>query len=215
MTRFLLFLINLLFALPLLGLSWAFWSYWTAPDQFTFFELSEFAVLLLVEFIVIHSSQFHHQVTFTYQPKLQKVEAFVVILVFYSAIAAGVSYAAGSSWPFYAFVGLTVLKLPTVVFSGKPDHDRRKAALTEWMFDGSLYVVGVIGSALLDIPTLGMARVSPLELNLPVEGVWFEEPHRLVAFGCFYFGVLGLKDLIVALGGLLSGAESVSAADAQ
>lgn len=191
-------IINLLFALPLLGLSWAFLSVWSFPRRIHALTVTDFLAIMIIEFIVIHSSGFLHRITFSKEGTRKKAGTFLGMLAFYLVVAAGVAFGIGSPWLFVSFLGLTVLKLPSVLFSGRPDEKRIRTAGKDWALTAALYLFGIFATAFLPIPKLGLTPDVVKELKLPGSGLWIDEPHRLIAFGCFYFGILGLRDLIAA-----------------
>ncbi len=49
------------------------------------------------------------------------------------------------------------------------------------------------------VPKLGVTRAVRDAQELPGEGLWIDEPHRVVAAGCFYFLLLAVFQFVTHL----------------
>jgi hypothetical protein len=59
------------------------------------------------------------------------------------------------------------------------------------------YLVGVVATAAGTLPRLGFDPAFVASLHLEGGGLWVDEPWRVVAFGAFYFGAIGLLEMFV------------------
>ena len=65
--------------------------------------------------------------------------------------------------------------------------DRRKGAV--------FYLVFVGITTVLPLPKLGITAAVVSAQELPGEGLWIEQPHRVIAFGFLYFSAWGISEL--------------------
>ena len=61
--------------------------------------------------------------------------------------------------------------------------------------DGVLYLLLAFVCTLLPLPRLGIDGAARAAMDLPGSGVWIDDPHRPLAMGAFYFGLLAWIEL--------------------
>lgn len=210
MARFIGTILSVLFSLSLIALSWAYWSLWRDPSRIHALSVPELMGIMLVEFIVIHSSALLLRMTYSRETTRQKVKVLSGFLALYSVFAAGFAFGFRAPWLLLSFLGLTLVRLPSVLLSRPNDKARFKAAGKDWAFAAVMYLLGAGATTVLPIPRFGITPEVVNGLDLPSEGLWVEEPHRVLAFGCFYFALLGIRDLVTAFRTSVSDAEDAS-----
>ena len=80
----------------------------------------------------------------------------------------------------------------------KPTDDQTMQAMSAWAGMVAVYLIACFITIGVDLPYLGIKPelVTTFGLDPKSEGIWESEPHRVVAFGVLYFGILGLAKLI-------------------
>lgn len=173
-----------------------FISVWLAP-----FALSDKAVrsamlIMLVEFILIHATAF--LTAFALQaglPRVKRVLAIAAFGLFYSLFIALFVMIFQERWPILVFAWLLLAKLAGALAPQPPDAVQLGRQQSAWALSVLLYILGVLATVLLPLPRLGMTETAQAQFALPGSGLWIEQPHRVIAFGAFYFGVLAWSKL--------------------
>jgi hypothetical protein len=149
--------------------------------------------LLLLEFIIIHSSAFLGLITFTKARFRDKLKAFMPIAGFYSVFAAIFAYVYGSPWPLIVFWGLQANRL-VAAYRGRVPTDEQKLRIRGvWAMSAVVYLALAFMTTLLPVPKFGVTEA--LEDISGESGLWFDEPWRPMAFGFVYFLLLGLAEI--------------------
>jgi hypothetical protein len=173
---------------------------WVDPSVLGEDKVSWFLGLMLLEFIVVHSSAFLGAVAFGSGSRPRKLIKMTGLSLFYSLFAAAFAATIGESWPFWVFWGLTANRMLGVTLGAAPAHHEREYIQTMWAISGVSYLTAAFLTLLLPIPALG---VTPEMLGVALEnssGVWVDAPHRLIAFAFVYFTAQGIFGLF-ATGG--------------
>jgi len=186
---------GLLSSAPDFSIATVFMIVWVDPQRFGDQSVRHFTYVMLIEFIVIHSTGFLGHLRLMPWSRAKKARSFVGLVLFYSLFAGGFALACGKPWPLLAFWGLSLAKFPSVVFdplSGKQGESTKQA----WAVNGAAYVLGAFITTLLPVPRLGITREIVAQQGFTSSGLWPDQPHRAIAFGALYFTVLGLFELM-------------------
>ena len=111
--------------------------------------------------------------------------------LFYLIFVSAWAWSIREYWPFLAFGWLLVGKL-AVVFERRGDVEREHVARSAWAVSGIAYLPGAFVSVLIPLPRFGLDATVVAKVDLAGAGLWIDEPHRVMAFGFLYFGVLAL-----------------------
>lgn len=185
-------------------LAGSFLIVWLYPFALGEQAVKYFLVLMQLEFIVIHSTPFLASISLAKLPLPKKLLFFIGLVLFYSLFAAGFSFTYGSAWPLISFWTLTLTKYPSLMFSPSA-YRKDKSIMRTWAVMTSSYLAGIFLIGLLlnlvgwSIPRFGLTEVVVKQLNLPGTDAWFKEPYGVLAFGIFYFVILGIYDLWLTL----------------
>jgi len=178
-----------LLALPDAVSCGSFLLLWIAPLQFGAHGVRNGMLLMLVEFVLIHSGavlgSLLHTPGTSHRIKLLSLLGFGL---FYSLFIAAFAFSFGAWWPVLAFSWLLLGKL-TRVFEPTYGAGRSGPAQSDWALSMLFYLGAVLTSLLLPLPRLGIsAELQPL-LEIPGTGAWVDRPHSVIAFGALYFGL--------------------------
>jgi len=169
---------------------------WLYPRAIEKNMVASLMLVMLMEFIVIHSVGFMGNVAVSSMLKRKKVTTILGLGLFYTLFVAG--FAAGFNvwWPIIAFWGLTFNRLLGLL-TGQAQAGREKILLQKsWAVGALFYLLFVFVTILLPIPRLGVTRSAVHGLYLGSGGVWVSQPHRVIAFGAMYFTSLAISELI-------------------
>lgn len=181
-------------ALPDFAFAGAFALAWVAPLRFGDRTVHRLVFVMLLEFIVMHSTAFLGALMATPAPRPRKAALFAGLLAFYALFAAGFALSAGEAWPLTAFLTLTLAKFPSVVLFA-PDRPARESVQAQWAAMAILYLLGAFLTLLLPVPRLGVTPEVVALQQFQGSGLWIEQPHRVMAFGTLYFAGLGCFEL--------------------
>jgi hypothetical protein len=197
---------DLIAAAPDLILSAMFLAVWIDPMVLGAGMAEDLVMLMILEFIVIHSSVLLGATLLDpSNPKRGKMLLFLcgVYLLFALAISASVK----SHWPLTYLVGLTVNRFLGLLLGQAPTGKEKDMMMGLWAASAVYYLLGAFGTILIPLPELGLGRHAP---HLPGEGLWVDEPHRAIAFGFIYFAANGMTAM--KAGGIKWGDASNQAA---
>lgn len=176
----------------------AFLLVWVYPDALGERMVRHFMFLMLIEFLVVHSSALVGSSIVAAENDGMKMVMFGGYLMLYSLFAGGFSLIYGSAWPLLAFLVLFLGKVPLLV-QGVGSVEERKALVQRWGMMCILYLLGAGITVVPPIPRLGITPDVVAAQQFNSSGLWVEEPHRVIAFGFFYFTALGLYEIITQL----------------
>lgn len=174
---------------------------WVRPDLTGPAAIGTITLVMLLEFIVVHSAAFMGSVALgdpgtSKLLKYGKVKAVLGLGLFYTLFVAGFALAFGTWWPILAFWLLTLNRLLGAILTrDEPTALQQKAMAAGWAVGAVVYVLGAMITTVGPVPRLGIAPSVVNAADLPGEGIWIGEPYRAVAFGVVYFGVLGWWEL--------------------
>ncbi len=113
---------GLLSAIPNFAIASTFLITWIDPERLGEQMVRRFMYIMLIEFLVVHSTGFLGALAFSTARRRRKALAFGGLVLLYSLFAAGFSMAHGSFWPLWTFWGLTLAKFPAVVLDPPPEN---------------------------------------------------------------------------------------------
>lgn len=178
-------------AIPDFALAATFLITWISPTRLGERMVPHLVLVMLLEFIIIHSSAFMGNVAISEMTRLKKTGAILGLGAFYSLFAGGFSLAFRSPWPLVAFWGLTLNRLLRAILGGALGKVEKTLMTMEWVSTTVFYLLFVFLTVLLPVPRFG--------IRFPLEGVgeglWIDEPQRVMAFGFLYFTALGILNV--------------------
>ena len=188
---------DLIAALPDLGMALFCLAVWIDPGRFGPDAVGYVVLVMLLEFVVVHSAAFMGAVAVgAIEPRALlrwgRAGAITGLGLFYSLFVLGFCLAFHTWWPMAAFWLLTANRLlGAIVGQGTTDADTRRLVMGGWAVGAMAYLFGAGATVMLPIPRLGISG----GLSGVGEGLWVDEPWRPVAFGVVYFAVVGWYEL--------------------
>lgn len=167
-----------------------FLTLWLAPLAFGDHGVRNGMLIMLVEFIVIHSSGFLGAVAFgDIVSRSAKVKTLCGFAVVYLLFIAAWSYSFQAWWPFVAFGWLWIGKAVVALDKRLPTQERMMRMMSGWALSVVFYLGGAFMTVFLPIPKLGFSGIDMTRLDLPGSGEWIDNPHTVMAFGVVYFSL--------------------------
>jgi hypothetical protein len=153
-------------------------------------------MVILLEFIVMHSSAFVGVIGFSDLSRTRRTLAIVGLSAFYFLFAWGFSAGFESNWPMLAFFGLTLNRLLGTLIGQAPEGAEQVFVASSWVISGVTYLLGVTVTALSNVPRLGITDQVIRDQGFTSGGLFTEQPHIPLAFGALYFSVQTLWSLL-------------------
>ncbi len=182
--------------LPDLALGGAFLLAWLRPAFFPEDAVGYFVLLMLLEFIVIHSAAVMGSCALGDGPVRKRVLAMLGLAAFYSLFVMGFAAGFKSWWPVTSFVILIANRISGMLLDPNPDGARRDYIKQSWAVSVMAYLAFCFATILLPVPRLGLTHETLARAPLPGGGLWIDEPWRALAFGFLYFTAVGLSELV-------------------
>lgn len=177
------------------GFAAVFLITWVAPDTFGEQAVRFLLLVMMMEFVVVHSSAVMGSVVVSRANRGLRTVALVKFGLFYSIFAGAFALAFKTWWPITMFWGQTLNRLLGVLFGQVPDDEQKTFIQRGWAASVLFYLLGATTTTLLPIPALGVTPAVIAAQHIPSSGLWVEQPQRVLAFGVLYFALTGWSDL--------------------
>ena len=186
---------DILSALPDLGLAGLFLLTWISPYAIDEKMVSYLVLVILMEFIIVHSSAFLGAVVFVPWPKGKKSAALAGLGLFYTMFVAAFSLAFGAWWPLWAFWGMMGNRLFGVLLGQAPQGRERGFLALSWALSVFLYLIAVFAPLMIEPPQFGITSDVVARQGFEIGGEWTAHPEIAIATGFLYFGSLGVFEV--------------------
>ncbi len=186
---------DLFSALPDFALGAVFLITWIRPGAFGGRSIGYLMLVMLLEFINVHSAAFMGNAILAPAARATKVGSIIGLGLFYTLFVGGFSLAFRRWWPLAAFWGLTLNRLTPVLFGRAPQGREKEFVQRGWAVGVMLYLLGAFTTTVLPLPRLGISSAVIQAQELPGSGLWIDQPWRVLAFGFLYFTGWGLSEL--------------------
>lgn len=182
-------------ALPDLCMGAVFLIAWIAPARLGVQPIAPLVLVMLLEFIVIHSGAFAGTVALGDAPRDRKALRLLGLGAFYTLFVGGFALSFTTWWPLVSFWALMLNRMLSALLGQAESGDERALLQRGWAA-GTLFYLGFGGiTTLLPLPRLGLSAEVVAGQHLPSSGLWIEQPWRVMAFGFLYFTATGLSEL--------------------
>ena len=182
-------------ALPDFALGLTFLAAWISPASLPAGFIGYLMLVMLMEFIIMHSSAFLGMAAIAPVARRQKIVAMLGLGGFYTLFVLGFSISLHSWWPLGSFWGLMLNRLLGVMIGQPPSGEQKEFLQRTWACSAILYLIGCALTLFAPIPPLGLTPDAVAALHLPGTGVWVSQPCRVVSFGAFYFLATAISEL--------------------
>ena len=185
--------VNRLFAaLPDAITAALFLTAWIAPRMLGAQYVKDLMLVMLMEFIVMHSSGFYAGLAAA--DSLSRGRRLLILCaftVFYMVFIVGFALGFQSTWPIFAFLWLFASRFAHIWLQPQQGDEASARALLLWAVSGITYILGALLTVLLPLPPLGLTPdfVSTMQFSANTSGEWITRPWTVTAFGTLYFSV--------------------------
>jgi hypothetical protein len=163
---------------------------WVAPSVLGPEYIPWLMLVMLMEFLVMHSSGFYaFIVSADGITRARRVLMLTGLSCLYLVFVFAFAYSFDSSWPVFAFAWLFGSRFIYLWTHPTQGSSERTRTIGLWVAGGVSYVVLAVFTAVVPMPRLGMTPDVVASLHLTGSGVWIEQPQSVLAFGLFYFCV--------------------------
>ncbi len=163
---------------------------WFAPASLGYGWIKTLMLLMLIEFVVVHSGAFLGQTVLGNSPRSTKIKSIVGLGAVYMLLVLAFSVALGEWWPVAAFGWLLVGKFLMVVLEPRPRDEERQRLTSIWAASVAAYVFAVLAAAFLPVAEFGIHAAARAGAAIPGSGLWVEQPQSVIAAGLIYFALL-------------------------
>ena len=177
-------------AIPDIGTASLFAWCWADPVALRPELASALGLVMLMEFLVVHSSVFIGALMASDTRPARKAVGALFLTVVYLFFAASFAFSQGSWWPFAAFFWLLLSRMAAAHASRGADMAEGRRMLFHWFGGIALYILGATAIRSLPVPSGGFAEVA-----VPWKG-WSVLPQEVMAWGLLYYGALALLKLL-------------------
>jgi hypothetical protein len=164
---------------------------WLAPFAWSQGAVKTLMLVMLMEFLVVHSGGFLGATVLADDvSKAKKSLALVGFGAFYLLFATAFSLAFQAWWPVLTFAWLLGSRFALVWLSPLPREDEKSRQMSLWALSVAAYLFAVFMGVLLPLPRLGVSEAVVGQLGLAGSGLWVEKPHTVLCSGLLYFSVM-------------------------
>lgn len=176
-------------------LAGAFLTTWLAPAAQWALPLSGAVLMILLEFVVVHSTGFMGSAALDRGARAGRIKVLLGLGLFYTLFVAGFALAFRTWWPLAAFWTLTLNRSLGVILDPEPTTHQVLHLRKGWAAVTMSYLFAVMVTTVLPVPAFALDRAVVTEAALPSSGLWVSDPHRAVAAGFLHFAICGLSAL--------------------
>lgn len=171
-----------------------FFVLWVEPELLGVTRIRDGVLLMLMEFIVIHSAAFMGSVAWGDAPARKKALQVLGLTLMYTMCVGGFALGFKTWWPLLGFWGLTVNRLLGALLDPGSGEERQLVQGT-WAVTAVLYLGAAFASVIIPWPRLGVTPAVLDQVDLPSSGAWIEQPWDVMAVGFLYFMACGVWQL--------------------
>jgi len=186
---------SLLAALPDFALGLLCVTAWVAPEWIGVQWIRYVVLLMLMEFIVIHSSGFMGAAVWGSARKAPRGLVILGFGAFYTLFVGGFALVFKTWAPLVGFWVLTLNRLLGAVV-GQADGKEKALVMRGWAACTLFYLLVVFATTLLPVPRLGVTPEIAIAANIPGDsGLWVTRPYTVLAAGFVYFTACAVSEL--------------------
>ena len=173
---------------------------WLFPFALDAHSVKTAMMVMVLEFFMIHATGFFTAIGGS--PKISRSRRMLALsglTLFYLLMVGAFALGFDEWWPVLAFLWLAIGKAAWAWGTRAGDgDDAMLMPMVAWAGSVVAYMFGAFLTLLAPLPRLGMTEEVQPRFGLDGGGVWIDEPHRVVAFGVVYFGLLCAAKLLLA-----------------
>jgi hypothetical protein len=182
-------------ALPDFAIAGYFGITWLVPDAFGTGVFARLEHIMLMEFIIVHSSAFLAFAMTAPKRRTTRVLSVIGLGLFYTLFVGSFALSFGSLSPLVSFWMLLLNRILSVLFGPTPQEGNLDFIVVGWATAVAAYLGFVFLTSVASLPRLGVSVAAQAAEPVPGGGLWAAEPWRLIAFGTFYYATMGITEL--------------------
>jgi hypothetical protein len=165
---------------------------WLFPLAWDDAAVKTLMVVMLLEFLVVHSGAFLGATVFDDRSsRAKRTLALLGFGSFYLLFALAFSLAFKAWWPFLTFVWLLLSRLALVWLAPVSHDEEKRRQIQLWGVSVAAYLGAVFAGVLVPWPALGVHAGVHAELGLSgSSGLWVEKPQTVLLSGMLYFAAM-------------------------
>lgn len=187
---------HLIAAIPDFGLAGFFAISWVAPYTFGDHILSRLELMMLMEFIILHSSAFLACAMTMPRLRILRIGAVIGLGLFYTMFVGAFSLSFHTWWPLASFWILLTNRILAVMLGKVPAERDFGFIVLGWAVGVACYLGYALLTATVNMPRLGVTLAVQKAQPPSVGGLWSEQPWRVIAFGTFYYATIAVTELL-------------------
>lgn len=168
---------------------------WIDPTVLGGEKVGYFVLLMMLEFIVVHSAAFMGNVAFGKAPKIGRVGAILGLGLFYTLFVGAFALGFHKTWPLWAFWMLVLNRLAGVLLGQGGDDGAAAVVRAGWGASVAFYVLTLFMTLFIPLPRLGITPDIVAAPHFTSSGAWVEQPWRVLAMAAVYFTLQGVSTL--------------------
>lgn len=182
-------------ALPDLITAGFFLWVWLDPTGWRRDLVAQGMLVMLVEFILIHSAPFLGNAVTAYdKPLLVRLYGVGGMGLFYLLFVGAYAWVFKSWWVVIAFLWLLGAKFAAILFGRRLDEEGKTRQQGLWALSILWYLLAVFATLFLPMPEFSVTAHGH-DYGIPGSGEWVSHPHIVMAAGFLYFSLLGFSKL--------------------
>lgn len=186
---------NSISATPDFVMGLAFLATWIEPTAIGGNMHTYFLMIMLLEFITIHSAGFMAWAIVAGTTKFKKSVQVIGLGIFYSLFIVAFTFMYGEWWPLGAFWLLVANRIMSVFLGDGNDTSRQIGLMLSWAWSVFCYVISIMITVALPMPEFGWTKEYVSRLTFSGGGLWFDTPQSLLAAGFLYFTSVAIFEL--------------------
>lgn len=187
---------NLIAAAPDFALAGLFGISWVAPYTFGPRMLPRLELMMLMEFIILHSSAFLAFAMAAPSGRVMRLAAVSGLGLFYTLFVGSFSLAFHTWWPFVSFWTLLLNRMLAVLLGETPREGDLGFIVAGWAVGVASFLGYAMLTSFAQIPRLGITAAVQAAQPISGGGLWADEPWRVIAFGAFYYATIAISELL-------------------
>jgi len=183
-------------ALPDAATAAVFMWVWLDPSDWRRNLVAQGILILLLEFILIHSGAFFgHALSAPDMARGKRLKILLGLGLLYSIFVGAWAWQFKAWWPLLFFLWLLGSKLVPVLANRNEPDEARWRAIGLVAASTIFFLLAVPAALFLPLPELGLTRHGR-HYGVPGSGAWVSQPHTAIAAAVIYFGLLALAKLL-------------------
>ena len=184
---------RLLAALPDAITAAVFLIAWVTPTRFGPDYVKDLTLVMVMEFIVIHSSIFYAVIAGVDIARAKRIAWLAGLSCLYLVFVFGFAIGYKSSWPIFAFAWLFISRFLHVWLNPVSSDVEAQRMVNMWAVSVVAYLFGAFTVNLVTVPNLGMTSAFESSMMQSGGSGWSSGgAHTTLAFGLIYFSILAL-----------------------